>query len=262
MDLRLLRREPARADEIGDERVVVGELLEAPVAEEVGAGVADVADDDARARDERGRDRRPHARRVRVARRPRVDATVRLLDDGAQARLGVERVRLVEVAERARREPRRDLSRLGAPHPVGDGEQRGLADEGVLVAPAHAARVRQPRDGDELHATTRSVVSPMRSRSPSVSRSRPSMRRPFTKVPLRESRSTTHNPSRSASTRAWLADAYSSPREGDPVLVGPPDRQRNGPDVERLSRGLRRARLHDEVEAAGAREGFPQAGRG
>ena len=40
---RLVRREPAGADELGDERVVFGQLLERAVAEEIRAGVAHVA---------------------------------------------------------------------------------------------------------------------------------------------------------------------------------------------------------------------------
>ena len=45
--LGLLRRELAAADELGDERVVLGQLLELAVADEVRARVADVADPDA-----------------------------------------------------------------------------------------------------------------------------------------------------------------------------------------------------------------------
>ena len=44
VDIRFLRREPPAADELGDERVVVGQLLERAVADAVGAGVADMAD--------------------------------------------------------------------------------------------------------------------------------------------------------------------------------------------------------------------------
>ena len=53
MGLGLLRGELAAADELGDERVVVGELLERPVANQVRPRVADVADRDAVVLDER-----------------------------------------------------------------------------------------------------------------------------------------------------------------------------------------------------------------
>ena len=62
------------ADELGDERVVVGQLLELAVADAVGARVADMADRDAVVLDERGGHRRAHARAaassLAAARRP------------------------------------------------------------------------------------------------------------------------------------------------------------------------------------------------
>ena len=60
--LGLLGRQLAAADELGDERVVVRDLLELAVADEVGARVADVADRDDAVLDERERHRRAHAR--------------------------------------------------------------------------------------------------------------------------------------------------------------------------------------------------------
>jgi hypothetical protein len=61
--------------------VVVGELVEAAVAEDVGARIADVAERDLPVgRDEGGGDRRPHPARGRVGRGAVVDAAIRLLD--------------------------------------------------------------------------------------------------------------------------------------------------------------------------------------
>ena len=46
MDARLLGRELAGFDEVGHERVVARELLEAPLVEQVGARVAHLGDDE------------------------------------------------------------------------------------------------------------------------------------------------------------------------------------------------------------------------
>ena len=80
--LGLGRGELAAPHELGDERVVVGELLEPAVAEAVGARVADVADRDRAVllAEERDRHRRAHARGRGVVERALVDAAVRLLD--------------------------------------------------------------------------------------------------------------------------------------------------------------------------------------
>ena len=94
MVLRLLRRELAAADELRDERVVVGQLLELAAADAVGARVADVAD----------RDRRvveasatvtvvPMPEPGRVLAGALVDAAVRLLDQRGDALLGRRRRR-------------------------------------------------------------------------------------------------------------------------------------------------------------------------
>ena len=66
-----------------------------------------------------------------IGARPGVHAAVRLLDQILDAVLaaGVG----AALLQRGRRETRRDLARLGAAHAVGDGEERRLADVGVLV---------------------------------------------------------------------------------------------------------------------------------
>ena len=145
--LGLLRRELAAADELGHERVVVGELLELAVAQQVRARVADVPDrDEVVAADERDGHRRAHPGDGRVVRGPVVDAAVRLADQAPDELLGLgrgDRLALRERArERGRGDRRGDLAGLRAAHPVRDGEEGRLADERVLVAAPLAAGVR------------------------------------------------------------------------------------------------------------------------
>ena len=82
----LLLRQPARADELGDERVVVGELLQPAVADAVGPRVADVADRDGAGLlvDERDGDRRPHPGGRGIVQRAAEDAVVGVLHERAR----------------------------------------------------------------------------------------------------------------------------------------------------------------------------------
>ena len=138
MRLGLLGRELAAADELGDERVVVGQLLELAAADAVGARVADVADRDRRRR--RRRARRSSSCPSPTRRRPRSSAGRRGGSPPGSARRRAPRRRSSPAPsfERGRGEPRRDLAGLRAAHAVGDREQRRLADVRVLVAPALA----------------------------------------------------------------------------------------------------------------------------
>ena len=145
MRLRLLGCEPPASHQIGDEGVVVGQLLEPPLVDPVGARVADVADEHATVLEQSGRDRRPHPGGAGVADSALVDPAVRLLDDRPDALLRLELVRLVELAEGSRREPRGDLARLGPAHAVGDCKERRLEDERVLVPAPLPPRVGPPR---------------------------------------------------------------------------------------------------------------------
>ena len=104
MAARLVGREPARADELGDERVVIGELLERAVAEEVRAGVAHVADPDVVVLDERHRHRRAHPRDRLVAGGALVHAAVRILDEPHDELPARASLRL-RLADRRRRQP-------------------------------------------------------------------------------------------------------------------------------------------------------------
>jgi hypothetical protein len=94
--LRLLGRQPARPDELCDERVVLRQLVDLTVANQVRARVADVTDRDDAVLEQRDRDRRPHARRVRVLACTLVHLAVRLLDQRDDARLAASVDRLAE----------------------------------------------------------------------------------------------------------------------------------------------------------------------
>ena len=145
MHLGLLGRELAAAHELGDERVVVGQLLELAVAQQVGARVADVAD--------RRRCRRP-ATSATVIVVPIPEAAASLSARSWTRRFAAwisSTTTLLGAPGRVERrvsrsalggERRGDLAGLGAAHPVGDREERRVADVGVLVVPALAAGVR------------------------------------------------------------------------------------------------------------------------
>ena len=167
--LGLLRRELAAADELCDERVVLGQLLELALADEVGARVADVTDRHAPVLDESDGHGRAHPGSRGVLGLPLVDAAVRLLDQLVDALLA-SAAGLLRVLQRGCGQAGCELAGLGAAHAVGHREERRLDDEGVLVVPALAPRVCQHRDVDRLHVSYRNSVSPTRTTSPAVSR--------------------------------------------------------------------------------------------
>ena len=139
-----LRRQLPRPFQLGDQRVVLGQLDELVAAQPVGAAVPDVADADGVAVDERRGQRRAHPATRLVAQRQLVDAAVRLLGDLLELALrGL--LRIARVAERLGGDPRRDLAGARAAHPVRDGEDRRREHEVVLVRLALAADVGQPR---------------------------------------------------------------------------------------------------------------------
>src|SRR5436305_10099417 len=164
MGLGVLGRELAAADELGDERVVLGHLLELAVANQVGPRVADVAEGDRVALDERDGHRRPHSGCRRVLARALIDAPVRLLDQLRDAALAAAGGAFV-LAHGAGGEARRELAGLRAAHAVGDRKERRRDDVLVLVSPALLAGVRAVAD---LHDSTQvsylSSVSPLRRR--------------------------------------------------------------------------------------------------
>src|SRR6185503_13629355 len=158
------------ADELGDQRVILGQLLQLAVADQIGARVADVADRDAAVLDERDRHRRAHAGGGGVLRLALVDPPVGLLNQVVDPLLAARQLAGL-VAQRRGCQARGELARLGAAHAVGDSEQRRLADVGVLVVPPPPAGVRDAgRLAEPGHASYLSSVSPTRTMSPGVSR--------------------------------------------------------------------------------------------
>ena len=207
MGLRLLGRELPVSHELGDERVIVGQLRELAAPYEIRARVAHVADRHLAVVDERDGHRRSHPGRLVVLARALVDPAVRLLDELDDALFGRQRARRRLLARRGRSETRGDVARARASHAVRDCEERRLADERVFVAPALAARVRDTRHVAQPHRSYRSSVSPTRTRSPLASFRGFVSRAPLTNVPFVEPTSSTQTPSRRGWKRAWRMDA-------------------------------------------------------
>ena len=140
---RLGGRQLAAPHELGDERVVVGQLLELVVAQEVRARVADVAEDDAAVGlDERDRHRRAHAARSAASvRRAVVDAPVRLLD---QLRRRAARRRRSRPPRAARPAASAEATSpaCAPPMPSAIAKSGGCDDVRVLVAAPLAPGVR------------------------------------------------------------------------------------------------------------------------
>ena len=160
MLLRLLGRELPGADELAHERVVGGQLLEHVVPQQVGAGVADMADRDRPRRlvDEQRSHDRPHARGGGILERVPVDAVVRLAKESGE-RLLAEGVRGT-LLERGRGETGRDLARLGAADTVRDREERRVADERVFVLRPAPAGVGERARSAGPHASTVFMLPP------------------------------------------------------------------------------------------------------
>src|SRR5436305_11449072 len=110
-------------------------------------------------------------------------APVRLLDQFGDALLAADAdVAVAALLERCGGKRRRNLAGLRTAHPVCDGEERRVADVGVLVPAALAARIRVPDPLTELHDSNRRSVSPIRTTSPGASRRSRVSRIPLTQV--------------------------------------------------------------------------------
>ena len=134
----LVGGEAAAADQLADHGVVGGELLQRPVAQEVGAAVADVGELEVAVAGEGGRGHGgAHAPQARVAGGLVDDGGVRLPDGGGQ-RLGglggVGELAAVEGGQGRHRRRRGDLATLMAAEPVGHREHGPAAEVAVLVA--------------------------------------------------------------------------------------------------------------------------------
>ncbi len=201
MRLGLLGRQAAGADQLADERVVLGQLLELVVADEVRARIADVADVGDLTVDQRDRHRRAHAGSGLVGALALVDAAVRVLDQLHDS-LVVDRPVVRRVAKGRRREVRGDFAGLRPAHAVRDREQRRFADVVVLVPAPAAAGVSDGCRARQRHRSNLKSVSPMRITSPGDSLRAPVRRAPFTYVPFVEPMSSIQTPSRRGSILA------------------------------------------------------------
>ena len=169
----LLLGELALADELVDERVVLGQPFE---RRRRGTGTRGCR---RRARSRRGCRRgrrrsgsspspRGPARRARARR-----YAVGLAHAVGEPLLGAAVVRQA-LLERLDGDPRGDLAGLGAAHPVGDDEHRRAGERGVLVVPGAGGRCRssrwsQRREACGVIAGRRTRESPIRMRSPECS---------------------------------------------------------------------------------------------
>ena len=137
----LLGRQLALAHELLDERMVVGQALEGPVAQAVEPAVAHVGDGEVVLADVGDGERRAHAGPRVVGLGGRHDPRVGLADTRAQALLDRPAAVGQALLEDLDGQVRGDLAGLGAAHPVGHREERRAGVEGVLVPTALAAGV-------------------------------------------------------------------------------------------------------------------------
>ncbi len=133
-------REAALADQLVDERVVVGQAQQLPIAQAVRAAVPDVGDRDLLLADVDGGERGAHAGLLGVALGELVDAGVGGARVQGQSVLGGHGVGEA-VVEGLHGDPRGDLAGLRPAHAVGDDEQRRALQQRVLVGAPLAAGV-------------------------------------------------------------------------------------------------------------------------
>ena len=176
MCLGLFTRQLAGLQQLVDERVVLGELLHAGVADQVCTRIAHMPERHVLPADEGDRDRRAHAGGVRVGARAVIDTAVGLLDQVRDALLAAGSG--AALLQGGGREPGSDLAGHGSSHPVRDREERRLDHIGVLVVPPRAAGIGDCGDPPD-HCSNLRSVSPTRTMSPSVSRRGCSSRMPL-----------------------------------------------------------------------------------
>ena len=188
VDRRLLGGELTAPHQLGDERVVVGQLLQMLVAQPVGPRVADMPDRDLPVGlEDRNRHRRAHPRRCRVGGGALVHAQVRRLDQRDDTLLaGGARVepRLGDRGRRrAPRRPRRPARRPSRPRRRTPGALRRSCPRCAAACARHST---PPTDAGNSHRSNLRSVSPIRTRSPGTRRRSRSRRMPLTNVPLVE----------------------------------------------------------------------------
>ena len=142
MLLRLLLGQAPLAQQLLDQRMVLGDALELAAVEAIGAAVADMGEGDLAGADVGRGQRRPHPGAARVRFREGVDLGVGVADGRHQAPLRTVAPAVREaLGEVADRELGCDLAGLRAAHAVGDDEDGGALEVGVLVGCALVAGV-------------------------------------------------------------------------------------------------------------------------
>ena len=170
--LGLRRAEDAVADELGDERMVFGQLADLTAPDEQGAAVAHVREERVVIADDQRRERRAHRRLGRRGAALAVDRLVGDLDGhakGLRQRLRAPG-RVVRLPQPLDREATGHVAARVSTHPVGHDEQaparleerrivRLEGPEEVLVARTHTADVREMRERDYCGVTGRAHQS-------------------------------------------------------------------------------------------------------
>ena len=130
----LLFGQASLAEQLLDQRVVLGDALEFALAQAVGAAVADVREEHIAGADKGRRQRGAHARAPRVALREGVDLGVGLAHRERQPLARPVAVLARKLAgELPHGQLRGDLAGLGTPHSVGHDEDRRTLEMRVLV---------------------------------------------------------------------------------------------------------------------------------
>ena len=212
MPLGLVLRESALVQQALDEGVVLRDLDGLLVAQEIGAGVADVGEGELALGAQQRGDRGAQAPQLRLVPCAAQDLLVRLehallegRDDVGGRGLGVQ------GGQAPDRDRGGDVAAGVAAHAVGDHQQVAARVGGVLVVRADQAHVGAGgiAQGDAHRGPRLSSISvrPIRTCAPGRKGTAPSMRRPETRVPLVEPRSSTIHSSSRWKTRACRLEA-------------------------------------------------------
>ena len=210
--LRLLLGEPSLVQQPLDEGVVLGDLDGLLLAQQIGARVADVGEGELALGAQQRGDRGAQAPQLRLVPCAAQDLLVRLehallegRDDVGGRGLGVQ------GGQAPDRDRGGDVAAGVAAHAVGDHQQVAARVGGVLVVRADQAHVGAGgiAQGDAHRGPRLSSISvrPIRTCAPGRKGTAPSMRRPETRVPLVEPRSSTIHSSSRWKTRACRLEA-------------------------------------------------------
>ena len=187
-----LRRQATLAQQLVDERVVVGQPQQIAVAQAVRATVADVCDRDVLLADVDGGERGPHPGMLGVGVGELVDPRVGRARQRGERLLGLDGFGEAGL-EGLHGDPGRDLAGLRSAHAVGDDEQRRSREQRVLVGATLSSGVGAGvLLGDAQHCQPTSKtnsLSPMRTRSPGCSGRAVSSSSSFRYVPFVDPRS-------------------------------------------------------------------------